>query len=221
MSASRKRSFEMTRLDRTPKAAVAARGDFSGYEKFDPAEMLNPKFVKEFGHPVNETEADEEEALSEMVEKVNHFTVGGGKTAVELQEPRAFTRHEAFREIPDAVYEKIKTHPTIEFCEFGMEVGRSDAYLSSRAGIERNIRGRGYRFVTKAIQEAEIEEGVGEPSPAAADARVVDVTVGTGPPESIRAFELAQDAETLTSVIEDYCLVLIEDGKWFVVLKDL
>ena len=229
----RKRRFDATLLDRrgVGGSASAAEGrqqrrsgnrDADSYEEHNPAEMLTHDFVREFGHPAQQGEDEEEDALQAIADKAKRFSVPGADRVAAPAAPRDFTRHPAFRRVPDAVYHKLRAHPVIEFCEFGIDPGASAAELRLQAGLERDRRradGRFYRFVTKEIQEAEEEDEEGAGASAPAPDR--DVTVGAGVPESLRAFAAAETDEALTSAIEDHCRVVIEGGDWFVVLKDL
>lgn len=230
----RKRRFDATLLDRrgvggSAAASAGAEGrqrrssgrDADSYEEYNPAEMLTRDFVAEFGHPAQQGDDEEEDALQAIADKAKRFSVPGADRVAAPAAPRDFTRHPAFRRVPDAVYHKLKAHPIIEFCEFGIDPGAAAAELRLQAGLERDRRradGRFYRFVTKEIQEAE-EEDEEEGTAAAVPER--DVTVGSGVPESLRAFAAAETDEALTSAIEDHCRVVIEGGDWFVVLKDL
>jgi hypothetical protein len=220
----RKRRFDATLLDRGGGAeGRQRRRDADSYEEYNPAEMLTRDFVAEFGHPAQQGEDDEEEALQAMADKAKRFSVPGADRTAAPPPPREFTRHAAFKRLPDAVYERLKAHPIIEYCEYGIEPGQSAAELRLHAGLERDRRRSDvecYRFVTKAIQQAEEEEA--EQEARAKDPKAgADITAGAGIPDSLAAFASAQTDDALTSAIEDYCRVLIEGREWFVVLKDL
>jgi rhodanese-related sulfurtransferase len=203
-----KRKFDASLLQRS----APRHSEEVHYEQYNPSEVLTIKMIREFGHL-----SDDDDDDGDIVEKIQHAALQIPPTQTKNNNREfAFTRHPAFRHVPDEIYEIIKDHPIVVYCEMGIEIGQTDAFLRVNAGIEPDVKGRDYRFVTKAIQESEAEDARDTDNK-----EETDVTLGTGKPQSYIAFMEAADADTLTSVIEDYCSVVFEGGAWFLRIKDL
>lgn len=133
-----------------------------------------------------------------------------------------FTRLAAYDGIPDDIYEKIRHHQFLLFCEQGLEdvqvEFRDDEdlerYLRSMAGVEPNInqdaeerektRTIECRFVTKVVQQAELDDL--EEYQEEEEAEDFDGTTLKGS-ESITSIKEASSLDDLSSTLEDYCIV--------------
>ena len=130
-----------------------------------------------------------------------------------------FTKLKAYEDIRDDIYMKIRQHPYLLFCEQGLEDvitefkddEEMERYLRSMAGIEPNIKQQDdnnntmieCRFVTKVVQEAELED-VEELEDE--DIENFDGTTLKGS-ESTKAILEANNMDDLSSSIEDYCII--------------
>lgn len=212
-----KRSFDASLFFTENYAPINPDESAVGYERDDFSEMK-----KHFDPDASIEEQQQfEKELEDFVEtQPTAITTDVKEFVVE------FSRLKAYAHLRDDVYERIKQHPHLVFCEQGLEDVCLDfkdeedleRYLRSMAGIQVNIKQDPHqreqercfecRFVTKVVQEAEMEDVDIEDVASDSDEPEFDATSMKGS-ESIKSILEAANMDDLTSCIEDYCIINI------------
>ena len=204
-----KRSFDVSLLH--SRKYVSLQPDDDNYERDDYEE------IQKYYTP-NATEEEQrqfEKELESFVETQDVTSIHSVDEPICIE----FTKLEAYQQLPLDVYDKIKQHPYLLFCEQALEdvdIQFKDdedleRYLRSMAGIERNIKQDREqthvfecRFVTKVVQEAELEDV--EVLDDDEDLENFDATSLKGSQSIVSILE-ASNMDDLSSSLEDYCIV--------------